>query len=90
MPITLEKALASAGYGLVDIAAQELDKRKGWSEPFKNATDVSRAAVCLGSLVVNIAGLEGEVTEALFYSSLPKLEESIYRAASEYVSKVRK
>ena len=84
--ISLVKALVSAGYGIVDIGFQELDAAQGWGQPFRNATDIGRTAVCLGSLAVNLLGYETENTETLFYSSLPKLEESIYRAAKTAVA----
>jgi len=85
--ISLERALTSAAYGLIDVGMQELDVGQGWTETFKNATDISRTAVSLGSLAVNYAGLETEFSEVLFYSSLPKFEESLYNAAKKTVMK---
>lgn len=82
--ITVEKALTSAAYGLLDIGMKELDVSQKWTKTFQNATDISRAAVCLASLAANfITPRASDFTEVLFYSSLPKLEESLYNATKE-------
>lgn len=85
--ITLRKGLTSAIYGALDIGLEELDKIKGWTEPFKNATDIERAVVCVGGGLVNYLGIETDLSEPLFYSSLPLLEKSIYKAVRGYVKK---
>ena len=82
--ISINKVLASAIYGALDIGMNELDANKGWKEPFKNATDISRAVVFLGSGIANYLGFETEYSEALFYSSIPLLEKSFYSAVRGY------
>jgi len=83
--IRLGKLLASAIYGGVDIGLEELDKYRGWTEPFKKSTDIARAVVAIGSGIANYLGIEEDLSEALFYSSLPLLEKSVYVAVRRAV-----
>jgi hypothetical protein len=83
--ISIKKGLSSAIYGAFDIGMNELDAWKGWKDPFKNATDISRTIVFLGSGIANYFGFETEYSEALFYSSIPLLEKSVYNAVRKFV-----
>jgi len=82
--IGMKKVLTSVIYGAFDIGMNELDAMKGWKEPFRNATDISRAVVLLGSGIANYFGFETEMSEALLYSSIPLLEKSVYSAVKGY------
>jgi len=82
--IRLGKLLTSAIYGGLDIGLEELDKRMGWTEPFRKATDIVRALTAVGSGVVNYLGIEEDLSEVLFYSSLPLFEKSVYVAVKKY------
>jgi hypothetical protein len=82
--IGMKKGLTSVIYGAFDIGMNELDAMKGWKEPFRNATDISRAVVFLGSGIANYFGFETEYSEALFYSSIPLLEKSVYSLVRGY------
>jgi len=83
--VNIRKTLVSGIYGIFDIGMEEFDKIKGWTEPFKNATDITRAIATIGSGIVNYMGIETEYSEALFYSSLPLLEKSVYKVVKGFI-----
>ena len=83
--IRFDKLLASAIYGGADIGLEELDKSRGWTEPFKKSTDIVRAAVTVGSGIVNYLGIEEDFSDVLFYSSLPLFEKSVYIAVRKTI-----
>lgn len=80
MAITLRKALTAIGVGVVDIGLQELDASQGWAgKAFKNATDLGRAALSLGSFAYSYIK-PSELVDNLFVASTPLLVESVYYA----------
>jgi hypothetical protein len=75
--ISLGKALASCGVGLLDIGTEELDEYMEWTEPFVRSTDYVRIVVCGGSLAANLLRIEENYSEATFYASLPLVKKSL-------------
>lgn len=68
--------LVSAGFGVLDIAAEMLAPAPvivGLNGP-----DVLRLAAALGAGVINYTGYERDFSEPLFYSALPLAEKTIY------------
>ena len=82
--IRIGKLLTSALYGGLDIGLEELDKRMGWTEPFKKSADIVRAITAVGSGLLNYLGIEEDLSEVLFYSSLPLFEKSVYVVVKKY------
>jgi len=82
--ITLKKGLASVAVGLANIGTKELDKSKGWTEPFKNSNDIFRTAALAISGFVNFLGIEEDFSEAAFYSAVPLFAETAYEAVRKY------
>jgi len=86
MPINLVKIGTSAAIGVVDIVAEEADKRFGYTEPFRNIHDILRAAEFGFGLVHEGLGLgiiPSDVAESMMDASLPLLEKSIYEAVKK-------
>jgi len=50
----------------------------------KKAADGLRSAVFIGSGLLNYLGVAEDLTEALFYSSLPLFMKSVYTAVKKY------
>ena len=74
----METAVA-AGVGALDIAAEEIDARQGYSKPFQNATDLARTGVTVGSAIANYMNLETKYSSAAFYAGLPLFEKTLYK-----------
>jgi len=83
--ITLKKGLASAAVGGIDIGLEELDKSKGWTEPFRKSTDIFRTAAVAGSGLANFFGFETDISESVFYSALPLFEKTAYESVRKYL-----
>lgn len=84
MAIALRKIGSSAGIGLLDIVAEEVDLHEGYTKPFQNITDWGRVAYTVGGYTANHMGYNEEVTEAIVLSGLPLIEKSIWKAVKRY------
>ena len=85
MAIGLKKIGVSAGVGLLDIIADELDFKKGYGKAFQNVTDWGRVAYVAGGYVANSMGLvDDDATEAAVLAGVPLLEKSIVNAVRQY------
>jgi hypothetical protein len=79
--VSLEKALVSAGVGIVDIGMRELDFQEGWNVKQLSATNIYRGAVLLLSIFDQMADKNAtrkNITEVAFYSDLPLFEDTLY------------
>lgn len=83
-----EKPVAALGIGLLDLGLKFLDEKQGWKEPLKNSTDIVRLVALGTSFVLNHIDAETEVTEAMFYASLPLAIETLYRVVKSYAPKM--
>ncbi len=72
--ITLEKAVISGAVGLLDIGVKQLDATYGAVLGPMTPSHITETLLALGSAGVNLAGIETERSEIVFYSSLPLFE----------------
>ena len=84
-------AVTSASVGGVDIGLKMLDKKQGKTEPFKRYSDFGRVGMVAGGLAMDyfMPGLMGGVGSVMFYSALPKLEESVAELAKPDIFTLR-
>ena len=80
MRIRMEKALAAAGVGLVDLAGEKYlaDKKVG---PV-SGSDALKFGVATAAFLVNYFNYETEYSEPIFYASLPLVVKAVANMAS--------
>lgn len=78
--ISMEKALIAAGVGAVDLVGEQFlkDKKIG---PV-TGDDALRTGLTVGSFLVNWLGYETDISETVFYASLPLFVKSIKNIVS--------
>ena len=81
--VTMTGAVTSASVGGLDIGLKMLDKKQGKTEPFKRFSDYGRVGMVAGGLAMDyfMPRMMGGVGAVMFYSALPKLEESVAELA---------
>ena len=81
--VTMMGAVTSASVGGLDIGLKMLDKKQGKTEPFKRFSDFGRAGMVAGGLAMDyfMPRAMGGIGAVMFYSALPKLEESVAELA---------
>ncbi len=84
MAIALKKIGVSAGVGVLDIVAEEVDKKQGYRKPFQNITDWGRFGYVAGGYMANGMGYDAEATEAIVLGGVPLLEKSIWGFVKRY------
>jgi len=82
-----DKSISAILFGLADIGTEMLDAKQNWTQPFKNSTDWLRTAAFAGSAIANIMDIETEVSEALFYASMPLFFKSVKKLVQPYLTK---
>jgi len=84
MAIELNKVGVSAGVGILDLFAEEVDYRAKYNKPFQNITDWGRVVYTGGGYLANRMGYNAELTEAAVLSGIPLIEKSIIDAVRVY------
>jgi len=86
--ITMEKALAAAGVGLIDLAGEKYlaDKKVG---PL-SGSDALKLGIAGASFLINYFDYEREFSEAAFYASLPGVVKATANIAGITTQKVQK
>jgi hypothetical protein len=81
--VTIMGAVTSASVGGLDIGLKMLDKKQGKTEPFKRYSDYGRIAMVGGGLAMDYLAprMMSGMGAVMFYSALPKLEESVAELA---------
>ena len=81
--VTMMGAVTSASVGGLDIGLKMLDKKQGKTEPFKRYSDYGRVGMVAGGLAIDyfMPRMMGGMGSVMFYSALPKLEESVAELA---------
>jgi len=85
VPLRLVKYGISAGVGVVNIVAQEIDLRQGWAEPYRRVQDYVGTVGFVTGIILDGFDIVPEEGEALAISSLPLLIQSIRDAAKAYL-----
>ena len=86
--ITMEKALAATGVGLIDLAGEKYlaNKKVG---PL-SGSDALKLGIAGASFIVNYFDYEREFSEAAFYASLPGVVKAVANIAGMTTQKVQK
>ncbi|MCD6131266.1 MAG: hypothetical protein J7J61_04080 [Candidatus Hydrothermae bacterium] len=77
--ITMEKALAATGVGLIDLAGEKYLASKEFAGI--KGSDALRFGVTAASFLVNYFDYEREISEAAFYASLPGVVKAVANMA---------
>ncbi len=82
-----KQACVSAGVGIVDIIADEVDFKQGYTKSFQNVTDWARVGAVVGGYAANSMGYLGdEITESAVLAGIPLLEKSVINAVRQYTN----
>lgn len=86
--ITMEKALAAAGVGLIDLAGEKYlaDKKLG---PV-SGSDALKLGIAGASFLANYFDYERDISEAVFYASLPGVVKAAANIANFGVTRVQR
>ena len=89
--VTMMGAVTSVSVGGLDIGLKMLDKKQGKTEPFKRFSDFGRAGMVAGGLAMDyfMPRAMGGIGAVMFYSALPKLEESVAELAKPDIFTLR-
>ena len=89
--VTMMGAVTSASVGGLDIGLKMLDKKQGKTEPFKRYSDFGRIAMVGGGLAMDYFAprMMSGMGAVMFYSALPKLEESVAELAKPDIFTLR-
>ena len=88
MKITIERTAIAAALAAEDVAAEEIDARQGYSKPFQGVADLTRLGLNLGAVAVNLANIEVNYSDLVFYVTLNPLAKSLYRGAVTAMGKL--
>ena len=77
--ITMEKALAATGVGLIDLAGEKYLASKEFAGI--KGSDALRFGVTAASFLINYFDYEREISEAAFYASLPGVVKAVANMA---------
>jgi len=77
--ITMEKALAAAGVGLIDLAGEKYLASKEFAGI--KGSDALRLGVAAASFLINYFDYERDMSEAAFYASLPGVVKAVANIA---------
>ena len=77
--ITMEKALAATGVGLIDLAGEKYLASKEFAGI--KGSDALRFGVAAASFLINYFDYERDISEAAFYASLPGVVKAVANMA---------
>ena len=84
--ITMEKALAAVGVGVIDLAGEKYLSGKEFAGI--KGSDALRFGVAAASFLVNYFDYEREISEAAFYASLPGVVKAVANIAGVTAARV--
>ncbi|MDO8618416.1 MAG: hypothetical protein Q7R49_00565 [Candidatus Daviesbacteria bacterium] len=87
--LQLNKIGTAAIYGAVDIAAEDYDAKRPATGPFRNATDLTRAAAFIAYIAAPMLKQKKgitDITDVIGIASLPLLEKSIWKAVQGQIT----
>jgi len=83
--ITMEKALAATGVGLIDLAGEKYLSGKEFAGI--KASDALRLGIAGASFLINYLDYERDISEAAFYASLPGVVKAVANIAGGATAK---
>lgn len=83
---SLKEAIAGVAVGSIDVGANEIDEKQGYSKPFENVTDLYHVGLVLGGMAYY--SMKGDPYGlVIFDNGMPLLTKSIIYAAGSMMGK---